>query len=77
MRKVQFGPSNEFSYKSSILCVTQEARGERNKQRRTGTNNNTRRANDRQHEHVHRLLTLDSFFRLTFKYELHIEYYAH
>jgi hypothetical protein len=38
---------------------------------------NTRRANYRQRQHVHRAFTSDSFLRLALNYDPNFEYYAH
>ena len=62
---------------------SQETRVERNEQRRLEQRQahrfvvNTRKANDRQRQQVHRAFTSDSFICLALKYEPDIKYYAH
>ncbi|GIZ00249.1 ATP-dependent DNA helicase [Caerostris extrusa] len=60
---------------------TQEARDERNRQRRLEQARryvvNTRRAINQQRQQVHRAFTSDSFLRLAFQYEPDVKYYAH
>lgn len=65
------------------LRESQEARAERNQQRRLEQRQarqfvvDKRRANDQQRQQVHRAFTSDSFRRLAFEYEPDIKYYAH
>ncbi|GIY12542.1 uncharacterized protein CDAR_17901 [Caerostris darwini] len=61
----------------------QEARDERNRQRRLEQRQarryvvNTRRAIDQRRQQVHRTFASDSFLRLAFQYEPDVEYYIH
>lgn len=62
---------------------SQEARDERNLQRRSEQRQarrfvvNTRRAINQQRQQVHRAFISDQFLRLAFQYEPDVEYYAH
>ncbi|GIY85708.1 ATP-dependent DNA helicase [Caerostris extrusa] len=62
---------------------SQEARDERNRQRRLEQRQarryvvNTRRAIDQQRQQAHRAFTSDSFLLLAFQYEPDVEYYVH